>query len=72
VRLNKLHSSVVMNIREIRACVKATDDMIDMVIFLTPSLKAILLQIYSELSDCLFFFFCILPYTLHKKELFPQ
>jgi hypothetical protein len=68
VRLNKLPSSVVMNIREIRGRVKATDDMIDMLIFLTPSLKAILLQIYSELSDCLFTYIAL--YTTHVRT-FP-
>lgn len=67
MRLNKLPSSVAMNIREIRVCVEATDGMIDMFIFLTPSLKATLLQIYSELSDCFF----ILPYIPHKKKTFP-
>lgn len=51
MRLNKLPSSVVMNVREIRVCPEATDDTIDMLIFLTPPLKAILLQIYSEMSD---------------------
>jgi len=48
-----------MSIREIRGCVEAIDDVIDMLIFIIPSLKAILLQIYSELSD----FFYIALYT---------
>jgi len=48
-----------MSIREIRGCVETTDDVRDMFIFITASLKVILLQIYSEMSDC----FCITLYT---------